>query len=111
MSTFPNSPLLKGALIGVDMFKPLASVVVFQYNPETMMRRLESHASGGGNNSDRSEAFRLTEPSKETIMFNIKLEAVDQLEQPKQLANAFGMSLTFALLEILLYFKSFVKAG
>ncbi len=42
MSTFPNSPrLLKGALIGVDPFNPLASVVVFQYNPDTMTRRLE----------------------------------------------------------------------
>ena len=29
-----NSPrLLKGAAIGVDPFNPLASVVVFQYNP------------------------------------------------------------------------------
>ena len=43
MSTFPNSPrLIKGALVGVDLFNPLASVVVFQYNPDTMTRRLEA---------------------------------------------------------------------
>jgi hypothetical protein len=37
MSTFPGSPRLqKGALIGVDPLNPLASVVVFQYNPETL---------------------------------------------------------------------------
>lgn len=30
MTTFPNSPrLLKGAIIGLDPFNPLASVVVF----------------------------------------------------------------------------------
>ena len=48
MSTFPNSPrLIKGALIGVDPFNPLASVVVFQYNPDTMTRRLEPRTAGG----------------------------------------------------------------
>ena len=41
MTTFPNAPrLLKGAIIGIDMFNPLASVVVFQYNPETLTRTL-----------------------------------------------------------------------
>ena len=40
MSNFPGSPrLIKGALIGVDIFNTLASVVVFQYNPDTMTRR------------------------------------------------------------------------
>jgi hypothetical protein len=37
VSTFPGSPrLLKGALIGIDLFNPLASVVVFQYGPDTL---------------------------------------------------------------------------
>jgi hypothetical protein len=45
MSSFPGSPrLLKGAIVGVDPFNPLASVVVFQYNPDTMTRRLEPRA-------------------------------------------------------------------
>ncbi|UUZ53278.1 hypothetical protein LP419_31015 [Massilia sp. H-1] len=39
MSGFPGSPrLIKGAIIGLDPLNPLASVVVFQYNPETMTR-------------------------------------------------------------------------
>ena len=43
MSGFPGSPrLIKGAIIGLDPLNPLASVVVFQYNPETMTRRLEA---------------------------------------------------------------------
>lgn len=34
MSNFPGSPrLLKGAIVGFDMSNPLASVVIFQYNP------------------------------------------------------------------------------
>jgi len=45
MTVFPASPqLLKGALIGADLFNPLASVVVFQYKRDTMARRLESRS-------------------------------------------------------------------
>jgi len=41
MSTFPGSPrLLKGAIIGIDPFNPLASFIVFQYNPETLTPKL-----------------------------------------------------------------------
>jgi hypothetical protein len=39
MSSFPGSPrLLKGAVIGLDPFNPLASVIIFQYDPDTLMR-------------------------------------------------------------------------
>ena len=43
MTSFPNSPrLMKGALVGVDAMNPLASVVVFQYNPDSLSRRREA---------------------------------------------------------------------
>ena len=36
MTTFPGSPkLTKGAIIGLDLFNPLANVIIFQYNPKT----------------------------------------------------------------------------
>ena len=61
MTTFPGSPrLLKGALVGIDVFNPLASVVVFQYNPDTLTRRLEARAVSA--EGDRGEAFRLIDP-------------------------------------------------
>jgi hypothetical protein len=45
MSTFPGFPRLqKGALIGMDPLNPLASVVVFQYNPETLTRTISPQA-------------------------------------------------------------------
>ncbi len=79
MSSFPGSPrLIKGALVGVDLINPLASVVVFRYNPDTMMRRLDARWVGGGETGDRSEAFRLTGPPKETISLNIEVDATDQ---------------------------------
>ena len=107
MSSFPGSPrLIKGAIIGLDPINPLASVVVFQYNPDTMTRRLEARSTGGSEGADRSEAFRLTGPPKETITLNIEVDAADQLEQANPIAIVSGVSPTLAALEMLLYPKS-----
>ena len=105
MSASPLSPrLIKGALIGVDLFNPLASIVVFQYNPDTMTRRLEPRGVGG--DGERGEAFRLAGPPKETITLAIEIDATDQLESGDPLAVATGVSPTLAALEMLLYPKS-----
>jgi hypothetical protein len=109
MTNFPGSPrLLKGAIIGLDPMNPLASIVVFQYNPDTMTRRLEARSSGGGEGADRSEAFRLTGPPKETITLNIEVDATDQLEEANPLAVTMGVYPTLSALEMLLYPKSAV---
>jgi hypothetical protein len=66
MSNFSKSPgVLKVPIVGVDPLNPLASLVVFQYNPDTMERRLEPRAASS--ESDRSEAFRPTGAPKGTI--------------------------------------------
>jgi hypothetical protein len=105
MSTFPGSPrLLKGALIGVDPLNPLGSVVVFQYNPDTMTRKIEPRAVAA--EGDRGEAFRLTGAPKETITLSIEIDATDQLEQANPLAIATGIYPTLAALEIMVYPKS-----
>lgn len=107
MSGFSGSPrLIKGAIIGLDPLNPVASVVVFQYNPDTMTRRLEARSTGGGDNSDRAEALRLTGPPRETITLSIEVDATDQLEQVNPLALVSGVSPTLAALEMLLYPKS-----
>ncbi|HEU4711215.1 MAG TPA: hypothetical protein VFS76_06595 [Pyrinomonadaceae bacterium] len=107
MSSFPNSPrLLKGAIIGLDPLKPLASVVVFQYNPDSLTRRVEARSSGGNDNADRSEAFRLTGPPKETITLSVEIDATDQLEVANPLAVVSGIHPTLAALEMLLYPQS-----
>lgn len=107
MTTFPNSPrLMKGAIVGLDPLNPLASVIVFQYNPDTMTRRLDARATGGGEGSDRSEAFRLAGPPKETITLNIEVDAADQLERADPLAVISGVYPTLSALEMLLYPKS-----
>ncbi|MBD2773373.1 hypothetical protein [Iningainema tapete] len=107
MTTFPGSPrLLKGAIIGLDPVNPISSVIIFQYNPDTMTRRLEARSTGGGENSDRSEAFRLTGPPKETITLSVEVDATDQLETTNPIAVVAGVYPALAAMEMLLYPKS-----
>ena len=95
MTSFPGSPrLIKGAIVGLDPVNPLASVVVFQYNPDTMTRRLDSRAVSS--EGDRGEAFRLTGPPKEMITLSIEIDALDQLEQADPLVTTIGTYPTLA---------------
>ena len=107
MTTFPGSPkLLKGAIVGVDIANPLASIVVFQYNPEQLARRLSPQAAGQA--PARGEALRLKGPPQETINVTVVVDATDQLEQADPLATGQGLHPTLASLEMLLYPKSAV---
>ena len=47
MTTFPGSPkLLKGAIVGIDPFNPVASVIIFQYNPKGLSREIQAQTAG-----------------------------------------------------------------
>ena len=106
MSTFPNSPrVLRGAIIGVDMFNPVASVVVFQYNPDTLTRTLQAQTAGA-EGSDRSEALRLRGAPIEEIKLDVEIDATDQLEKVDPLATSLGVYPQLSALEMLLYPKS-----
>lgn len=105
MTTFPQSPrLIKGALVGVDIANPLASVVLFQYNPATMTRRLEARTAGEG--GDLGETTRLSGPPKETISLSVEIDAADQLEKADPLAVSMGLYPTLSALEMMLYPKT-----
>ena len=106
MSSFPNSPrLTKGAIIGIDLFNPLSSVIAFQYNPDTFTRTLQPQ--GMGNQSgDKSEAMRLKGAPVETIKVDIELDATDQLEQGDTITEKLGIYPQLSALEMLIYPKS-----
>jgi hypothetical protein len=105
--TFPGSPrLLKGAIVGLDPLNPLASVVVFQYNPDTLTRTVQARAAGGGGDTSQSEALRLKGPPEETIKLDVEVDAADQLERADAIAGQFGVAPALASLEMLLYPKS-----
>ncbi|PXF58104.1 MAG: hypothetical protein C4B59_13980 [Candidatus Methanogaster sp.] len=106
MTTFPGSPrLIKGAIVGIDIFNPLASVILFQYNPDTLTRRLQAQMSGGG---DKSEVLRLKGAPEETITLDIKIDAIDQLEKADSNAVSMGIYPQLSALEMLIYPKSAV---
>src|SRR5687768_16313368 len=105
MSTFPGSPRLsKGAIIGLDPFNPLASVVVFQYNPEQLSRTITpTTAQAPQSPGAGSEVLRLTGPPGETIDVTIEIDATDQLERADGLTTTLGLYPTISSLEMLLY--------
>ena len=105
MTTFPNSPrLMKGAIIGLDIFNPISSVILFQYNPETLTRTLQAQTSGEGGNS--SEALRLQGAPQESITLEIEIDATDQLEKAEDTAVSMGIYPQLSALEMLIYPKS-----
>jgi hypothetical protein len=105
MTGFSGSPkLLKGAIVGLDLFNPIAAITVFQYNPETLSRSLEPQFSDQG--GDRTEALRLRGPPVETIDAEIVIDAIDQLERNEGLGPSLGIHPQLAALEMLIYPKS-----
>jgi len=106
MTTFPGSPrLVKGAIVGIDPFNPLASVIVFQYNPDSLTRTLQAQTTGS-QGGDRSEALRLKGAPVETITVSIEIDATDQLEKSDPLATSLGIYPQLSALEMLIYPKS-----
>jgi hypothetical protein len=106
---FPGSPRTsRGALIGLDPANPLASVVLFQYNPDEMTRTLQARAATGSGISGgaRNEALRLAGAPIENISLAVDIDAADQLETGGLLASTLGLHPQLASLEMLLYPKT-----
>ena len=62
MTTFPRAPkLLKGAIVAIDPLNPLASVIIFQYNPKQLSRQVQART--GGQEGAQAEALRLASAS------------------------------------------------
>jgi hypothetical protein len=111
VTTFPNSPrLIKGAIIGVDPFNPLASVVVFQYNPEKLTRTLQAQASGG-EGAGFSEVMRLKGAPVETFRLEVEIDATDQMERGDSNTSKLGIYPQLSALEMLIYPKSLLVAA
>ena len=102
MTTFPGSPrLINGAIVGLDPFSPCPSVIIFQYNPDTVTRTVTAQTSG--DNPDQGEALRLKGPPQETIKLDVEIDAADQLEKAVPPTTTLGLYPALAALELLLY--------
>lgn len=105
-SPSPRTPkVMRGAIVGLDIFNPISSIAIFQYNPEQITRSL-SPQYGGGAGGAKSEALRLVGPPAETISANLKVDLIDQMEEGKSGPLGAGISGQLAALEMLLYPKS-----
>ncbi len=105
MTTFPRSPkLTKAALVALDPDNPVASVILFQYNPQRLTRHLQARTPQ--REAATEEVLRLAGPPIETITISeLVLDAADQLEQHDPIATQLGIHPQLATLEMLLYPK------
>ena len=104
MSGFSRTPrLVKGAIVGVDPANPLASIVVFQYNPESVSRTLTPAGPTGGNG--RADPLRLSGPPAESVTVKVRMHAADQLDRGDPVASTLGLYPQLSALEMLLYPK------
>jgi hypothetical protein len=105
MSGFPGSPrLVKGGIVTLDVDTSVVkSVIALQYNPDSLNRTLQIQAVQGAQDGTRVDALRLRGPAVETIKIDAELDAIDQMEFPKQfpITAQFGLHPQLAQLEML----------
>lgn len=97
----------RGAIVALDPANPLASVILFQYNPARLQRTLAPQMAADG--AEPSEALRLTGPPRESITLEVEIDAVDQ--PPATGATGLGLHPALAALEMLLYPKTATVLG
>jgi hypothetical protein len=98
-------PLVKGAIVAIDPANPLASVIIFQYNPHTLTRDVQARAATSDEGA-RAEALRLFGAPVETISLEVEIDATDQLERNDPIALAMGIYPQLSALEMLVYPKT-----
>ncbi|MEZ5184130.1 MAG: hypothetical protein R2720_00155 [Candidatus Nanopelagicales bacterium] len=97
MGTFPGTPrTLRGAIVAVDPLSPLSRIVVFQYNPDNVIRTLTPHDTQGS-------SHRISGAPTEQITMTVELDATDGLAAADPLATTTGVAGQLAALEMLLY--------
>lgn len=109
-TSFPLSPkVMRGAIVGIDIFNPISSIAIFQYNPEQLSRSLTPQY-GGGAGGAKSEPLRLAGPPQETISASLRMDLIDQMEDGGNGPLGAGISGNIAALEMLVYPKSVAVA-
>lgn len=110
MAITPTSPkTIKGAFVELShrFISVVPNVIVFQYNPEKMTRKLEPWYGGGDEGKKTGPEGAKAQPHDPPESFDLELEldAADLLEKPELHPVAFisGVSDRLAALEMLLY--------
>lgn len=109
-SDFPGRPLLlKGALVVFGSPVPLpTNIIIFQYNPESMTRRLMQPGTDlSGESRDArlnaGDTQNVVQTPIESYSLTVELDAADQLEENDVGTRLVGLHPAIAALELLLY--------
>ncbi|MGD9885638.1 MAG: hypothetical protein AB7F22_07105 [Reyranella sp.] len=106
MSLSSSPKLIKGGLVVMAPGgSAVRSTIALQYNPDTLTRSYQVQGVGGDGGGERAQPFRLKGPAIESIKLDAEIDATDQLEFPRNNANAvaFGVGPQIALLEALIH--------
>jgi len=76
---------------------------VFQYNPDTVTRKLRPRATPAEQRVAPGDANRLTGAPVETFSMTVEIDAADQLEARNPVAAVAGIGPHLAALELLMY--------
>jgi hypothetical protein len=93
---------LRGALVVMGSSGGAAKVVVFQYNPANIRRKLEPQMIGGESQS-RSSPMTYTGAPRETIDADIEVDAADQDAFATASSTSSGIAPQLAAIEVVLY--------
>ena len=93
----------KGAIVSVDPLLAVPGVIVFQYNPATVLRTVVPQRPAAG--ADRADALRLSGPPRETVQVDVEIDAAEQIDVGGGPGVAAGIHPQLAALEVLLYPK------
>jgi len=103
MDDIPGAPdLRKGSIIAIYQTSNERREIPFQYNPDTLTRRLTAQTASGGDNSDRGEPLRLKGPPQETFSLEIEIDVTSQVEEGASARDG-DIYPALAALESLLY--------
>lgn len=98
----PRGPrLLRGALVSVDSVIPIPKLIIFQYNPDSLVRTLTARTPK--DSGTRATAMRLSGAPQEVIKMDVEIDATDQLEKNDPVAMALGIYPQLSTLEMLVY--------
>jgi hypothetical protein len=98
MSPFPGYPkLIKAGFVVLDATNTAQRILAFQYNPETLVRRLD------GVTTAPPPPPGVPPAPRETVAFTLVLDAADKLEAGDPVTQQSGLLPAISALELLLY--------
>jgi len=103
MSSFPGSPrVLKGAFVYFASQGAQPKIIAFQYNPETLCRKLERDAIALASSSSPAPTSPIP---RQVISLTLALDAADGLEFPDENPQVVrsGLHPSMSAIEILMY--------